>query len=174
MGHTPALTALVLVDINWGIGRGNALLASPPEDMARFRRMTRGGTVIVGRKTLESFPNSAPLEGRRHLVLSRTHPWEKGVEVVGGLDALFETLTHCSDERVWVIGGGEVYRQILPYCQEVWVTRLEECLEADTFFPNLDQNPSWERVRRERGGVYRDRPFFYDVYRQSNPKTHLE
>jgi len=133
---------IVAVDRKWGIGRDNGLLFSVPEDMKFFRTTTTGKVIIVGRKTLESFPGGQPLKNRTNVVLSRG-PVRDGVTVVDGLPALMRVLGDFNDDDVYVCGGASVYRMLLPYCSEALVTKIDADGEADTFFPNLDEEYGW-------------------------------
>ena len=139
------MNAIVVTDKQWAIGRSGDLLFSLPGDMKHFRALTTGGTVIMGRKTLESFPGGRPLRDRRNIVLTRDASFSReGVEVVHAIE---EALAVVADEEVaWVIGGGAVYEQFMPYCDEVEITHNHVIHPADTFFPNLDENPEWEAV----------------------------
>ena len=138
------MNAIVVVDENWGIGRDGALLFSLPTDMKRFRSLTMGGTVLMGRKTLASFPGGRPLPKRRNVVLSTGREPIEGVDLVHSMDELRLAAEGEDPERVFVIGGGSVYAALLPYCRRALVTRAEACGDADTFFPNLDKLPGWE------------------------------
>lgn len=151
------MNAIVCADRNWGIGREGALLVRIPEDLRRFKALTTGHAVILGRKTLATFPGGRPLPGRRNLVLSRDPEFQpEGVEVFRGLDALLKAAA----PEDFVIGGAEVYRQLLPYCGRVYVTRLDEAYPADAFFPDLDACHGWRLVSTEPGGP----GFRYDTY----------
>ena len=116
-----------------------------PEDLAHFKEITHGAPVIMGRKTLESFPGGHPLKDRRNIVLTRDADFAReGVETVHSVEGALEAV---ADEDVaWVIGGGAVYEQFLPYCYEAEITHNHVIHPADTFFPNLDENPEWEAV----------------------------
>ena len=134
------LALIVSVDERGGIGRGDALLQPLSLDLRRFRRLTLDGSVIVGRRSLEGFPGGKPLPRREHLILSRS--WaEQGHDlpdatVYADLDALFEALRRRTG-RIWVIGGAEVYRQLLPYCHELHVTRIHAAVEGASHFLEL-------------------------------------
>ena len=135
---------------DWGIGRDGDMLVANRADMRHFVRCTKGHAVIMGRKTLESFPGGRPLKDRRNIVLTRDASFAReGVEVVHSLD---EALSAVANEgEAWVIGGAEVYRQFLPLCAEVVVTKNHVTHAADAFFPNLDDDPRW-RVSATDGG----------------------
>lgn len=138
------MNAIVVVDRNWAIGRDNGLLFSLPTDMKRFRALTMGGTVLLGRRTLDSFPGGRPLPGRRNIVITRDPSFRR--EGVCAVTSLEEALDAVSDpEHLWVIGGGSVYTALLSRCKRVYLTKVDAAAEgADTFFPNLDKLPGWE------------------------------
>lgn len=131
------MQAILSADANWGIGRRGDLLVRVSEDMKFFRQTTRGHAVIMGRKTFLSLPGALP--GRRNIVLTKSGFSAPGVECVGSIAELFELLGEAEAEA-FVIGGGEIYRQLLPYTDRVFVTRWQAAFEADTFFPNLDED----------------------------------
>lgn len=134
---------IVTVDENWGIGKNNDLLISIPEDMKFFRNTTKNSIIIMGRKTLESFPNGKPLKNRENLVLT------KGIinEDVKTFHNIEDVLTYVKNkENVFIIGGGSIYKQFLPYCKKAYITKLKHNFNADTFFPNLDELIDWEMI----------------------------
>ncbi len=144
------MIAIAAVDKNWGIGNKGQLLVSLPEDQKDvFKRYTYGNTVIFGRKTLDTFPGRRPLPGRRNIVLSRNQELEiEGVLVLHSLSEVKEYLHRHMEEVIYVIGGAEVYRLLLPYCDEAIVTRIEAEFEADSFFENLEMSQNWVSVDR--------------------------
>ena len=166
------MKAIVAVDRNWGIGRDGGLLVSVPEDMKYFRETTKGAVVILGRKTLESFPGGRPLKGRVNIVLSRKEDERRIVD--GNTELVFvKTAAQAAavaenypDRNVFVIGGESIYRLLLPFCEEALVTKLETTFPADTFFPNLDMEENWEK--RETGEMreWEGLRFHFDRYRQ--------
>lgn len=129
------MQAILSADQNWGIGKDGGLLVRISEDMKFFRETTRGHAVVMGRKTFQSLPGALP--GRRNIVLSRGGFCAPGAEVAADLPALFALLGE-QKEEAFVIGGGEIYRLLLPYTDRVFVTRWETVFDADTFFPDLD------------------------------------
>ncbi|MBS6215722.1 MAG: dihydrofolate reductase [Clostridiales bacterium] len=132
--------AIAAVDENWGIGRDGDQLVYLSEDLKRFKALTLGHAVILGRKTLATFPGGRPLPGRRNLILSRNEGFCcEGAEVFSSLDALCAT----APEDAFVIGGGSVYRALLEKCSAVYVTKIQAAFPADTFFPDLDRLPEW-------------------------------
>ena len=140
------MNAIVVADRNWAIGRDGGLLFSLPTDMKRFRSLTMGGAVILGRKTLESFPGGRPLPKRKNIVITR----QKGLSVEGAavVSSLAEALDAAGDtppDQIWVIGGGSVYTALLERCKRVYLTKVDaQAEDPDTFFPNLDKLPGWE------------------------------
>ena len=140
------MNAIVVVDQNWAIGCGNDLLFSLPTDMKRFRSLTQGGTVILGRKTLDSFPGGKPLPNRRNIVITHNVDFDRaGCEIVASPEAALELAAGTEDDQLWVIGGGSVYTALLRQCKRVYLTKVDAAApQADTFFPNLDKLPGWE------------------------------
>ena len=140
------MNCIVVVDQNWAIGCEGGLLFSLPTDMKRFRSLTIDGTVILGRKTLDSFPGGRPLPRRRNIVITRKVDLDReGCEIVPSPQAALEAAAGTEEEQLWVIGGGSVYTALLPKCKRAFVTRVDSAApEADTFFPNLDKLPGWE------------------------------
>ena len=140
------MNAIVVVDKNWAIGRQNGLLFSLPEDMKRFRALTTGGTVIMGRKTLNSFPEGKPLPNRRNIVITRNTSFQReNCEIVFTPGAALNLIDNIDDDNVWVIGGGSVYTVLLNCCKRTYVTMVDaEAPNADTYFPNLDKIPFWK------------------------------
>lgn len=158
------MNVIVAADLRWGIGKGGDQLCYIPADLRRFKALTTGRTVVLGRKTLSTFPGGRPLPGRRNLILSRDPGFRpEGAEVCGDLEALLRA----APEDAFVIGGGQVYRQLLGRCGTAYVTRLEKAFDADAFFPDLDADAAWERVSSEPGGEHEGVAYRYDVYRRT-------
>lgn len=156
------MNAIVVVDQNWAIGREGDLLFSLPTDMKRFRSLTLGGTVVLGRKTLDSFPGGKPLPGRRNIVITRNVDFDRaGCEVASNLNTALELAADTEPDKLWIIGGGSVYTAMLSRCNRVFLTKVDAVAEdADTFFPNLDKLPAWEVEHTsepitENGVIYR-------------------
>ena len=142
------MNAIVVADRNWAIGRDNGLLFSLPGDMKRFRTLTAGGTLIMGRKTLDSFPGGRPLPKRRNIVITRDPAFQReGCEVV---HSPAEALALAGGGDVWLIGGGSIYAALLDRCSRAYITRVNAAVtDADTFFPNLDSLPEWAEACAE-------------------------
>lgn len=138
------MNLIVAVDKNWAIGKENKLLVSIPQDMKFFRETTIGKVVVMGRKTLESFPGGQPLKQRTNIVLTTDRNYSvKDAVVVHTIDELLEEVKKYNDEDIYVIGGESIYRQLLPYCTLAHVTKINHAYEADTYFPNLDEKDEW-------------------------------
>ena len=139
------MNLIVAVDKNWAIGKDNKLLVSIPQDMKFFRETTMDKVVVMGRKTLESFPGGQPLKKRTNIVLTRDKNYKvKDVIVVHGVEELLEELKNYDEKEIYVIGGESIYRALLPYCKVAHVTKIDHAYEADTYFPNLDEMEDWE------------------------------
>ena len=138
------MRAIVNVTPQWGIGNENRLLVRIRADMRRFRELTTGGTIIVGRKTLESFPNGAPLPNRENIVLTRD-PYFRAENAIVLHDTaeLRDILSSRDPDTVFVCGGEQIYRQLLPYCSHALVTLTYTSAEADRSFLNLNLLPDW-------------------------------
>ena len=134
------MVAIVAVDARWGIGRNNELLFHISGDLKRFRALTEGKTVLMGRKTLQSLPGGRGLPRRRNLVLTGDAAFcPENAEVFHSA----AEAVRAAGEDAWIIGGESVYRQLLPLCQRVYVTRIDRDGGADTFFPDLSRDPAW-------------------------------
>ena len=138
------MTAIVCVSKSWGIGRDGALLFLISDDHKRFRSLTVGKTVILGHKTLDTFPDGRPLKDRRNIVLSHRDLDIPGAEIAHSFD---EAAALGGDDAI-VIGGASVYMALLARCDRVYVTKVDADPDADSFFPNLDDNPDW-RINSE-------------------------
>lgn len=159
------MNVIVAADSNWGIGKDNKLLVSIPADMKFFRTTTTGKVVIMGRKTLESFPNGLPLKNRVNIVLTRDTNYKvKGASVVHSVEEALEEVKKYDTEDVYVIGGDSIYKQLLPYCQKAHVTKIDFAYEADTFFPNLDEMGEWKITQRSEEQTYFDLEYEFVTY----------
>ena len=129
------MNIIVAVDKNWAIGKDNKLLVSIPADMKMFRQETTGKVVVMGRKTLESFPNGLPLKNRTNIVLTGNKDYNvKDAIIVHTVEELLEEIKKYPSEEVYCIGGGSVYKQLLPYCDTAHVTKIDFAYEADSYF----------------------------------------
>ncbi|WP_371297753.1 dihydrofolate reductase [Ruminococcus sp.] len=139
------MNAIAAVDANWAIGNKNRLLTSIPADMKFFREKTMGHVVVMGRKTLESFPNGLPLKNRINIVLTANRSYKvKDAIIVHTKEELLEELKKYDSNELYVIGGGSIYEMLIPYCDTAYITKIDHVYAADTYFPNLDQMDDWE------------------------------
>lgn len=161
------LIAIAAVAQNWGIGLNNQLLFHLPEDMRQFKALTTGNTVIMGRKTLEALPGGKPLPNRRNIVMSRTvSDSTDGVLLAHSIAELLPLLT----ETNYVIGGGEIYSLLLPYCSEAILTLVESNPKADTFFPDLDLFPNWILTEQSPPYLHQGLTHHFSRWINHNPK----
>lgn len=161
---------IVAVDNNWAIGNKGELLVRIPEDQKFFRQTTMGHAVVLGRKTLAGFPNGLPLSGRDNIILTRNKSFDvRGGIIVHSEEELLQKLKEYEDKGIFVIGGGDVYKMLLPYCKYAHVTKINYNYEADTWFPNLDELDNWELVGESDEHTYFDLEFYYYKYENKNP-----
>ena len=162
------MNLIVNVDKNWAIGKGNQLLVSIPADMRFFKEQTTGNVIILGRKTLETFPGGKPLKDRVNIVISKKKDLEiPGATVVHSVEEALEAVKDYPTERVFVVGGGTIYEQMLPYCDVAHVTRVDYAYEADTYFPNLEENPEWELTGQSEEQTCYDLEYTFCKYERS-------
>lgn len=159
------MNIIVAVDKNWAIGKNNKMMWSIPADMRYFREKTTGHVVIMGRKTLESFPNGLPLKNRTNIVLTANSEYHAaGAVIVHTLEELLEKLKEYEGEELFVIGGESIYRQLLPYCDTAYVTKIDHAYAADTYFPNLDEMPEWTMTAVSEEQTSFDLEYFFSKY----------
>ena len=159
------MNLIVAVDQNWAIGKNNQLLVRIPADQKFFRETTTGKVVVMGRKTLESFPNGQPLKNRTNIVLTRNKDYAvKGAIVVHSMDELHDELKKYNSQDVFVIGGEKIYEQLLDECDVAHVTKIEFAYDADSYFPNLDENPDWEITGDSEEQTYFDLEYYFYRY----------
>lgn len=132
---------IVAVYDDWGIGRDGTQPIALSADRKFFRETTKGAMVIVGRRTIEDFPDKKPLPGRVNVALTRGTPELPGFTICNSPEEAAELAK--SAPRAMVIGGGSIYRQMLPLCDTAYVTKVHVTPESDTFFPDLDGDPQW-------------------------------
>lgn len=139
------MNLIAAVDRNWAIGYKNELLVRIPEDQKWFRETTTGKAVIMGRKTLESFPNKSPLKNRLNVVITSDMNYSvPGAVVVHSIDEAVEAVGDYADDDVYVIGGESIYRQMLPLCSTAHITKVDYAYQADAHFPDLDKEDGWK------------------------------
>lgn len=159
------MQAIVAVDSNWAIGKNNQLLVRIPMDQKFFRETTTGKVVVMGRKTLESFPNGLPLKNRTNIVLTRNKDYKvKDAIIVHDMDELHEELKKYNSDDIFVIGGEKIYEQLIDECDIAHVTKIDYFYDADAYFPNLDENPDWEITGDSEEQTYFDLEFYFYRY----------
>ena len=149
---------ILAADRNWAIGKDGDLLCHLPGDLKYFKEKTVGKTVIMGRGTLESLPGKKPLPKRENIVISGNPDYAvPGAVVLHSHEELFDYIRDNDSDEVMVMGGGRVYRELLPYCDTCYITRIYESFDADTWFVNLDEMPEfeivWQSELQEENGI---------------------
>ncbi|MFI3212161.1 MAG: dihydrofolate reductase [Eubacteriales bacterium] len=159
------MNMIVAVDSNWAIGCKNDLLVRIPADHKFFREETMGKVVVLGRKTLETFPNGLPLKGRTNIILSTDLSYQvKDAVVVHSITELLEELKQYEPKDIYIIGGESIYRQMLPYCNVAHVTKIEHTYDADAYFPDLDKDDEWVVTGDSDEQVYFDIAYYFLRY----------
>ena len=159
------MNLIAAVDNNWAIGKNNQLLVRIPMDQKFFRETTTGKVVVMGRKTLESFPNGLPLKNRTNIVLTRNPDYKvKDAIVVHSMDELHEELKNYPSEDIYIIGGEKIYNQMVDECDVAHITKINYEYDADAYFPNLDETPEWEITGDSEEQTYFDLEFFFYRY----------
>lgn len=159
------MNLIVAVDENFAIGKNGDIPWHISADMKYFKEQTLGKSVIMGRKTLESFPNKKPLPKRKNIVLSR----DKNLKIEGAtvVNSIEEAIKAAGDEA-FVIGGGEIYKMFLPYVKYAYVTKVNLETDADTYMVNLDEESGWRLIKKgemqEENGI----SFSFDIYENEN------
>lgn len=159
------MNLIVAVDRNWGIGYKGQLLVSIPNDHKMFRKETLNKVIVYGRKTLETFPLSQPLDRRTNIILSRNPDYQvRGAVVVHSIEELLKELEKYDSEDIYIIGGESIYRQMLPWCDTAHVTMIDYAYQADAFFPDLDKDPEWEITADSEEQTYFDIAYQFVKY----------
>lgn len=163
------MNIIAAVDKNWAIGRENQLLVRIPADQKFFRETTTGKVVVMGRKTLESFPNGLPLKNRTNIVLTRNMDYKvPGAVVVHDMDELHRELENYKSEDVYVIGGETIYRALLDECDVAHITKIDFAYDADAYFPNLDEREEWAVTGESEEQTYFDLEYYFYRYERVN------
>lgn len=159
------MNLIAAVDKNWAIGMDNKLLVRIPDDMKRFRQMTVGKVVVLGRKTLETFPGGQPLKDRTNIILSKNKDYQvKGAVCVHSIEQLSSELEKYKSEDIYVIGGESIYRQLLCQCDTAYITKLDYAYQADAWFPNLDEEDAWQISEESEEQTYFDLEYYFLKY----------
>lgn len=159
------MNLIVAVDENWAIGNKDDLLVRIPADHKFFRQETTGKVVVLGRKTIETFPQGLPLKNRTNIILSANKDYQvKDAVVAHSIEELLARLGQYDSKDVYVIGGESVYRQLLPYCDTAHVTKIDHAYEADAYFPDLDEMPEWKITADSEEQTYFDITYHFLKY----------
>ena len=159
------MNIIAAVDANWAIGYRNELLVKIPNDQKWFQKITTGKVVVMGRKTMETFPNGMPLKNRTNIVLTGDRALRvKDAELVYGIEELLEKLRQYNTEDVYVIGGESVYEELLPYCDTAYITKIDYTYQADRYFPNLDNDADWHIESESEEQTYFDLEYYFVKY----------
>lgn len=161
------------VDNNWAIGKNNQLLVRIPADMKFFRETTTGKVVVMGRKTLESFPNGQPLKNRTNIVLTHDKSYQvKDAIVVYSMEELQEELEKYASGDIYIIGGESIYRQLVDACDVAHITKVDYAYDADAYFPNLDEKPEWQVTQDSEEQTYFDLIYHFYKYEKKTISRH--
>lgn len=159
------MNLIAAVDQNWAIGKNNKLLVSIPDDMKFFRTTTTGHVVVMGRKTLESFPNQRPLQNRTNIVLTSDKNYTvKDAIVVNSLDELKAELAKYESDDIYIIGGESIYRQLVDECSVAYITKIDYAYDADAYFPNLEEKNEWKLTGQSDEQTYFDLTYYFNKY----------
>lgn len=159
------MNLIVAVDENWAIGNKDELLVRIPADHKNFRQETTGKVIVLGRKTLETFPQGLPLKNRINIIMSTNPAYKvKDAIVVHNVEELLEELKKYDTEDIYIVGGESVYRQMLPYCDVAHVTKIDHAYEADAYFPNLDEIDDWKITADSEEQTYFDIAYEFVKY----------
>jgi len=161
------IAAIVAVDNNWGIGFNGELLERIPDDLKRFKQLTDDSTVVMGRKTWDSLPKK-PLPNRFNIIVTSQEVDDNDIDIKhSSMEEVKAFLELDLGIPVFIIGGGMIYRELLPYCQEVYVTKiLKDHDNVDTYFPNLDEMEEWEQDESSETYDYNGVNYQYQHYRR--------
>ncbi len=161
------MNLIVAVDKKWGIGYQNKLLISIPDDMKFFRETTMGNVIIMGKNTLLSFPNGRPLKNRVNIVITHDKSFTcEGAIIVHSVEEALDMAKQYKAENVYVIGGGSIYNQMLPYVDTAYVTYIDYSYQADTHFPNLDEDDEWRLEDESEEQTYFDVEYYFRTYKR--------
>ena len=143
------------------------LLVSIPQDKKQFQELTMGGVILGGRKTMEGLPGGTTLKGRKNVILTRKQDYRySDAVIVHSIEEALEEIKAYPEEQIYIIGGEQIYRQFLPYCDRAYITKIDYHYEADTHFPNLDEDPEWEMTHISDEQTYYDLEYYFTIYQR--------
>lgn len=168
------MKCIAAVDSNWGIGLKGKLLVSIPNDQKMFRNETIGKAIVLGRKTIETFPNGLALPKRTNIVLSHDDNLEiKDAIVVHNDDQLFYEISKFNSDDVYFIGGESIYNRYVKYCDTAIITYIDNAFEADAYFPNLDKDDNWKMVAESEEQTYFSLEYTFREYKNLAPAEYV-
>lgn len=160
-----SMNIIAAVDRNWAIGYKGGLLVQIPADQKYFREMTKGKVIVLGRKTLETFPNAIPLPQRTNIILSEDKDFlVRGGLVVHSIKEAREELKKYREDDIFIVGGSSIYQQFLPYCNVAYITKIDYTYQADRYMPNLDQDRAWQIAADSEEQTYFDLEYYFYRY----------
>ena len=158
------ISAIVAVDNNWGIGFNGDLLEHIPEDLKYFKELTSGNVVVMGRKTWDSLPKK-PLPNRINYVITKEAKPSNEEVAYFDMNCIKMMMQKQSDYEYFIIGGGQIYKELLPYCDRVYVTKIfKDHDQVDTYFPNLDESDEWAPAMQSALHTYKDLTYQFWQY----------
>lgn len=166
------MNLIVAVEKSWGIGKGGTMPWHISADLKYFKEKTLGKTVIMGRKTLLSFPNKKPLPKRDNVILSSN--CEYTVDCASVINSISDIAPKQDSDDTFIIGGGSIYRELLPFCRYAYVTKIDAAFECDTYFENLDKLDNWKMVSSTDMQTENGVNFCFTVYENLTPQKLLE
>lgn len=159
------MNLIAAVDKKWGIGYKNKLLISIPEDMKFFRETTTGNIVVMGKNTLLSFPNGKPLKNRVNIVITHDKEFKsEGAAIVNSIEEALKEIKKYDTENVYVIGGGSIYEQMMPYVDTAYITYIDFTYQSDTKIMNLDESSEWRLMEESEEHTYFDVEYYFRKY----------
>lgn len=162
---------IAAVNKNWGIGKDNDLLYHIPGDMKFFRSKTKDNIIIVGRKTLESFPEGKPLKFRTNIVLTKnTDYFAEDAVIKHSVDDILAYLKDFPEKEIYVCGGAQIYELLLPFCSEAYITKIDDDIEAEKFMPNLDSHQDWKLTEESQSFLENGYSYKFCTYKNINYK----
>ena len=163
------MNMIVAVDNNFAIGYQGRLLVQIPLDQQFFREMTKGKVIVYGRRTLATFPNGVPLASRVNIILSENKDYNvRGAVCLHSLEEALEYLKQYKSEDIFIVGGDSIYRQFLPYCDTIHLTKIDYEYKADAHFPDISKSLEWEMVEDSDEQTYFDVEYYFQKFVRKN------
>lgn len=163
------MNMIVAVDNNFAIGYQGRLLVQIPLDQQFFREMTKGKVIVYGRRTLATFPNGVPLASRVNIILSENKDYNvRGAVCLHSLEEALEYLKQYKSEDIFIVGGESIYRQFLPYCDTIHLTKIDYEYKADAHFPDISKSLEWEMVEDSDEQTYFDVEYYFQKFVRKN------